>query len=98
MAKGFFTQGAAVLLSRAATLDEVEALLRAFHVAKRDEKGGDKDLWGPSLVLPFRPDVNGYVAVDLQSRPWPDHMGDPKKEIDLFGAWSTGCRRSPDTA
>src|SRR5213595_2300860 len=90
MAKGFFTQGAAVLLSRAPTLDEIERLLHSFRIVRRDDEGGKPDLSGPSVILAFRPEVNGYVSVDLQSRPWPDHMGDPKSDPMLFGAWSMG--------
>src|SRR5689334_20023785 len=78
MAKGFFTQGAAILMSRPVTLDEIEPLLGAFQIVKRDEKGVEPNLSGPSLLVAFRPEVNGYISIDLQNRPWPDHMGDPK--------------------
>jgi hypothetical protein len=90
MAKGLFTQGAAVLFSSSPTLDELEDLLREFSVPKRDDKGTEPDLSGPSLVVTYRPQVNGYVTVDVQARQWPDHMGDPAKEPMLFGAWSMG--------
>lgn len=48
------------------------------------------EMSGPSLVIAFRPEVNGYATVDLQSQRWPDHMGDPKGEPMLFGAWTMG--------
>jgi hypothetical protein len=51
------------------------------------------DAWffgGPRLTIPFRREVNGYVMVDSVDRPWPDHMGDPKKAPLIFGAWSMG--------
>jgi hypothetical protein len=88
LAKGFFTHGAAVLFSSQASLDEIEPLLRSVRVVKRDNKGVDPDLSGPSLLVAVRPQVNGYVTVDVQNRRWPDHMGDPKNETGLFGAWS----------
>src|SRR5262245_44892794 len=49
MAKCFCTQGAAVLLSHADTLDEIERLLQSFRIVKREDKGTEPDLSGPSL-------------------------------------------------
>jgi hypothetical protein len=90
MAKGFFTQGVCVLLSRPATLDEVEPLLRDFRVVKRVDDAPTPEMGGPSLIVAFRPEVNGYLSVDLSDHPWPDHMGDPKTDVTLFAAWSMG--------
>ena len=90
MAKGFFTQGVGLLLSRAVTLDEIEPLLGEFPIVRRIEEAPTPDMSGPSFTVAFRPDVNGYVTVDCQDRVWPDHMGDPKREPALFGAWSMG--------
>jgi hypothetical protein len=87
--KGFFTQGASVLLSAPITLDELEPLLADFEIVRRSDPEPDADFGGPSLLLAFRPEVRGYLAVDLQDRVWPDHMGDAN-ETTLFGAWSTG--------
>jgi len=88
--KGFFTQGASVLFSAPITLDELEPLLADFEIVRRMDPQPDPDIGGPSLLVAFRPEVRGYLAVDLQDRVWPDHMGDPKTEPTLFGAWSTG--------
>jgi hypothetical protein len=90
MAKGFFTQGVCALLSRPATLDEIEPLLREFQIVGRIDDAATPDLGGPSFTVAFRPEVNGYLTVDCQDRPWPDHMGDPQREPMLFGAWSMG--------
>jgi hypothetical protein len=90
MPKGFFTQGAAVLFSRPIALREIEPLLRAFRVVKLTDEATAPDLSGPSLTLGFRPEVNGYVSVDVQDHPWPDHMGDVKTETGLFAAWTMG--------
>jgi hypothetical protein len=90
MAKGFFTQAACILLSRPATLDELEALLGDFRIAKRIEGAENDDMGGPSFTIEFLPKVNGYLSVDVQNRRWPDHMGDAKSETTLFGAWSMG--------
>jgi hypothetical protein len=38
----------------------------------------------------MRPEVNGYVLVDVLPHPWPDKMGDPKADPELFGAWGMG--------
>jgi hypothetical protein len=90
MPKGFYTQCVAVLFERAPKLDELAASLVGTPVVRRTEPG--KNIWmgGPGLVLAMRPEVNGYVQVDLVDRRWPDHLGDPKGEAELFGAWSMG--------
>jgi hypothetical protein len=60
---------------------------------KRTWMGGHGD-W----LIEMRPEVNGYVAVDMLNVPWPDDMGDPKAgdgddgmgRVMLFAAWSMG--------
>ena len=88
--KGHYTQGVAVLLQRPVSLDALEECLGSFHVVGRRDAAEQWVFGGPSLLLAFRPEVNGYVTVDLVEQPWPDHMGDPKQEVMLFGAWSMG--------
>ena len=90
MPKGFFTQSACVLLAHPTSLDAVAPLLSEFVIAKRLDHVTDPVLSGPALILPFRPEVNGYVCVDVRNRKWPDHMGDPKTEAMLFAAWTMG--------
>ena len=60
MPKGFFTQSACVLLSQATSLDSIIPLLNEFSIAKRVDQTSNPNLGGPSLILPFRPEVNGY--------------------------------------
>lgn len=91
MAKGFFTQGLAVLFEEAVALDEITGLLSGFPVTRRTnapEVGWE--LSGPALVLAFRPEVNGSVTVDVVDHPWPDDMGHPERAPELFAAWSMG--------
>lgn len=91
MAKGFWTQGFAVLLDKAVSLDEIAPLLRDFEIARRVNGGeGWEEMGGETLILSFRPEVNGFVTLDVVNRPWPDTMGDSQTEIALFGAWSMG--------
>jgi len=90
MPKGFFTQSACVLLSNATSLDAIVPLLSEFVIAKRVDQISDPNLGGPALILAFRPEVNGYVSVDVRNWRWPDHMGDPKTEGMLFAAWTMG--------
>lgn len=90
MAKGFFSQGLIVLFDRVPTLDELAGAVAPREVVKRLEQGREWAFGGPSLLTPFRPEVNGYVSIDIVSRDWPDSMGDPKDDSVVFGAWSMG--------
>ncbi|MBI2393357.1 MAG: DUF4261 domain-containing protein [Deltaproteobacteria bacterium] len=91
MPKGFFTQGIAVLLREPLSLAEVRKLVEPkFDIVKETAATGGWEMGGPSLVVSFRPEVNGYATIDVVTRPWPDHMGDPKQEPTLFAAWSMG--------
>lgn len=90
MPRGFFTQSACVLLSKPTTLDALTPLLSEFQIAKRIDQFKEMHLGGPSLIVAHRPEVNGYVSVDLREGKWPDHMGDSKTEATLFMAWGMG--------
>ena len=90
MPKGMFTQGICVLLERAVSLDEMEAALADFDIRKRLDTTEEWVFGGPALILPYRPDSNGLVSVDIVDREWPDHMGDAQNETMVFGAWSMG--------
>jgi hypothetical protein len=89
MAKGLFTQGICVLLEHAVDLNKIEASLSGFEIVGRHEANGADD---PTctLVLRFRPEVEGHVLVSLSPNPWPDDMGDPEDTPELFVAWSLG--------
>lgn len=88
--KGFYTASACVLFERPVALDALLGALGAFEIVNRSDEVVNLVFGGPSLTLAFRPEVNGLVAVDTVDRPWPDHMGDPKTDVMLFGAWSMG--------
>jgi hypothetical protein len=89
MAKGLFTQGICVLLEQAVDLSKIESSLSGFEIVGRHEANGADD---PTctLVLRFRPEVEGHVLVSLSPNPWPDDMGDPEDTPELFVAWSLG--------
>src|SRR5687767_11775435 len=88
--KGFYSQGVAILLSRTITLDELQPLLAPLEIAKRNPASSNAHFGGPSLLIPYRPEVNGYLLIDICDFKWPDDMGDPKTNTDLFGAWAMG--------
>jgi hypothetical protein len=90
MPKGMFTQGICVLLEKPPSLDEIESLLSDFDILRRVEASTEWVFGGPTVIVGFRPEVNGLVSVDVVNKCWPDHMGDPKTETMLFGAWSMG--------
>lgn len=91
--KGQYTAGVMVLFDRIPTTAELRNHLEGagLDVVKESPAGEAWQFGGPSLVVAFRPDVNGYVSVDVVDRPWPDHMGDPKTDPTTMGAWSMGC-------
>jgi len=88
--KRFYTQGLAILLRQAVTLDAIEELLTDFTVVKRTEASTIWTIAGPTLLLAYRPEVNGYVSVDVVDHCWPDRMGDPETDPDVWGAWNMG--------
>jgi hypothetical protein len=91
MPRGFFSGSAIVLMERAPAMRDVHAALKDFPVL--GVRPAPKDagwMGGEALVIDYLPEVNGKVAIDVVDRPWPDQMGDPKTEMELFGAWSMG--------
>src|SRR5579872_4990300 len=87
MPKGFFTQGVCVLSDRPASLSDIEPALEGFDIHSRKDASESWAIGGPALVVAYRAESNGFVAVDTVDHCWPDHMGDPKNEPTLFGAW-----------
>ena len=90
MAKGSYTQGLAILLNSPRAIGSIQEQLSGYRVIKQIPDSDEPWFRGPSVVVEYRPEVNGYISVDVVSSPWPDHMGDLKKEPMLFGAWVTG--------
>ncbi|WP_158265349.1 DUF4261 domain-containing protein [Blastopirellula marina] len=90
MPKGIFTQGVVVLTSRTIPIDEVAAALSGFNQRGVREASEQWALGGASLQVVFDEALNGMVTIDTVEHPWPDHMGDPKDEAILFGAWAMG--------
>jgi len=88
--KGHFTASACVLFEQPVTFEQLEGALTGFEIVGRIPEVTNWVFSGPALTVAFRPDINGYVAVDTVDKPWPDHMGDAKAEAMLFGAWATG--------
>lgn len=92
MPKGFFTQGVVVLTNGRTTINDLKRAFdrHGFDVVKETPEQGNWAFGGPTLIVSFRPEINGYVAVDLVDRAWPDTMGDPKADVQTFAAWSMG--------
>ena len=94
MAKGMFSQGVCLLSDGSTTIENIKQALANHQMTVLKERSQDSQsnawLGGDSLVIAYRPEVNGYLSIDLLNKPWPDHMGDPKREPDLFTAWSMG--------
>jgi hypothetical protein len=89
MAKGLFTQGMCVLLSKPVPLETLREKLAAFDIVGVQESVVD-EASPETLVFNFRPEVGGHLLVTPSSEAWPDHMGDPESAPDVFVAWSLG--------
>jgi hypothetical protein len=92
MPKGIFSQCLCVLTTREIPVQEIAAALQAYEVLGSPAPSGES-AWqygGPSLVVSYRPEVNGKVVVDSVGHPWPDGMGDPRTDLTTFGAWTMG--------
>ena len=87
--KGFFTQGAALLLKKQVPLEEFAALLAPFGAARRIPGAQDWALGEETLMMDLDPGP-GHLAVDVVRQPWPDDLGDPHHTPMVFAAWSTG--------
>jgi hypothetical protein len=92
MPRGTFSQGMTLLTNGQTTLRGLEKALQAdsLQITKQVPAQSDWRFGGPTLIVPFRPEVNGYAAVDVVDQPWPDSMGDPKTDAQTFAAWGMG--------
>jgi hypothetical protein len=92
MARGYFTQGVSLLTNGQTTIDNVKSALhqQGFDIVKESPAGESWAFGGPTLVVAFLPEVDGYAAVDVVNQPWPDSMGDPNSDSTTFGAWAMG--------
>ena len=95
MPQGLFLQGMVVLFRTVPSVDAVTAALQPLGEVRRRPAEGEKN-WISGYegwLVPFRPEVNGTVVVELVDTAWPDHMGNPtagSADKSLFGAWSMG--------
>ena len=92
MPKGFFSQGVCLLTDGRTSIADVKSAIEAggFHI---DRELPAQEFWsfgGPAVLVPYRPEVNGGISVDVVNRAWPDEMADPKSDAMTFGAWSMG--------
>jgi hypothetical protein len=91
MPKASFTQCVCILFNKTPTLGQIEqALIQKVDIVNRIEEMSEWQFFGPSITIGFRPEVNGFAAVDVVARPWPDAMGDENDDPTLFGAWAMG--------
>lgn len=88
--KGFFTQGIAVLLDKPVSLTGLKNLLPVEYRPEimDEDENGEVNRKNIAVVLPDLPEA--LVILDVFDKPWPDHMGSPDTEPDLFSAWGMG--------
>jgi Suppressor of fused protein (SUFU) len=86
-----FLQTGVVLFDRAPSLSEVAAALVDVPVARRRELDGNGGYWfggEGTLLVEVDSGRNGGIAIEIFHRPWPDSMGSPETDAELFGAWA----------
>ncbi len=91
MPKGLFTQSCCVLLSAPVSIDIISNLLVTYPILtigsppRKGWIGG-----GDYVFIDMRDKHNGRLLIDIVDQPWPDAMGDPKTDPELFAAWGMG--------
>jgi Domain of unknown function (DUF4261) len=92
--KGAHTQVLVLLLRDVVPAGVIEERLADFNVIglsgrKLEGDTGPRSavMHRPSAVVPYRPDEYGHVWIDIIDGTWPDSMGDPKNEPEVYAAW-----------
>lgn len=76
------------MLFRASPSSEsIAQALRSWQPKTDLVPGTPRERW----FVPYRPDVNGYVRVDVFEGAWPDAFGPPNDDPKTFAAWSSGA-------
>ena len=88
MAKGLYTQGICVLLSKPVSTADIQERLKGFDLVGQHESMEDDDA-PVTLVFDFRPEVNGHLLVTPANCLWPDDMGDPDESPDTAAVRET---------
>lgn len=86
-----FMQTGVVLFDRAVSLDELESCLARLSPSRRIDQSSEGPYWLSGegcLMFESGSGANGGVAVELFHRAWPDSMGSPETDPELFMAWS----------
>ncbi len=88
VARGLYTQGAAVLLSEPIDFARIEPAVSGFQkLGLQTSPDGSEH---PLLLLDDDQPGGGQAIVVLSDQPWPDSMGTPEEAPELFMAWSLG--------
>ncbi len=87
MPRGIFPQVLTVLTVATPTVAQLEEALAGYGPLTRIEPGDTSHHGGPGVQFACG---QGRMLVDILDHPWPDGMGNPETEADLFGAWVTG--------
>lgn len=87
-----FLQTGVVLFGRPVSPDALASLLgESFAEVRRIERDGAASYWlggEGGVFVASGPGPRAGVVVEVFDRTWPDSMGDPETDPELFGAWS----------
>ncbi len=91
-----FSQSSYLLLDRPVAIDAVERALASIPGARRMNRDADAStgfswMGGESMIVEMKDPRPRVLTVDAIDRRWPDAMGDPEKEPELFAAWVAGA-------
>jgi len=92
MPKGLYSQTFCLLTNGEMVISEIRSALidGGFDVVKNKVASPTAWISGPSVVVSYSPEINGYAFVDVVNHAWPDAMGNPKTDFEIFGAWGLG--------
>ncbi len=88
MARGLYTQGAAVLLNQPVDFSQIQSCLSGFELAVVPATPDSQE--HPLMLLKDDQPGEGQAVVICSDQPWPEDLPDPEENPEMFAAWTQG--------